>query len=419
MKYDLSILFYIKKGKIDKKGEMPIYLRITVNGQRAENTTNRKAELQKWDSALQRMKGRSEEARTLNTHLDHIETQINRAFNVLEEKEEEITAEILRDVLIGKNQKKYLLVAAFETNNTLVKQEEGQKYSKSTIDQYSTTLERLKIFLKQEYDCNDIELSKLDVLFIRRFEIFLQTTYHIEHNTIMKHLKQLKKVVHFAQQLGYIDKDPFMLHKTAFKQFSRESLTADELKRIEDHNFSRVKRLDRVKDVFLFVCYTGLSYSDLFELSPEDITKGIDGKNWVIYEREKTGVRASIPILPPAQFIIDKYKDDPECQFENKLLPVISNQRLNSYLGEIAELCEINKHITMHLGRHTFATTVTLTNGVPIETVSKMLGHTSIKTTQIYSKVVDSKISSDMSTLSSKMSQSVEQMIQNPESKTG
>ena len=419
MKYDLSILFYIKKGKIDKKGEMPIYLRITVNGERAEITTNSKTELLKWDSALQRMKGRSEEARTFNTHLDHIESQINRAYNVLEEKEEEITADILRDILIGKNQKKYFLVAAFETNNRLVKQEEGQKYSKSTVDQYTTTLERLRIFLKQEYDCNDIELNKLDVLFIRRFEIFLRTKYSIEHNTIMKHLKQLKKVVHFAQQMGYIDKDPFILHQTAFKQFSRESLTGDELKRIEEHNFSRTKRLDRVKDVFLFVCYTGLSYSDLFELRPGDITKGIDGKNWVIYEREKTGVRASIPILPPAQAIIDKYKDDPECQVENKLIPVISNQRLNSYLGEIAELCEINKHITMHLGRHTFATTVTLTNGVPIETVSKMLGHTSIKTTQIYSKVVDTKISSDMSTLSTILSSSTGHLTANSKSVSG
>jgi site-specific recombinase XerD len=418
MKYDLSILFYVKKAKLDKKGEVPIYLRITVNGQRAEITTNRKTEFLKWDMSTQRMKGRSEESRTLNTHLDNLANQIKKAYNQMEEKEEEITADILRDALIGKNQKKYFLVAAFETNNKLVKQEEGQKYSKSTVDQYTTTLERLRIFLKQEYDCNDIELSKLDVLFIRRFEIFLQTTYHIEHNTIMKHLKQLKKVVHFCMQLGYIDKDPFMLHKTAFKQFSRESLTEDELKRIEEHNFRRIKRLDRVKDVFLFVCYTGLSYSDLFELKPEDITKGIDGKNWVIYEREKTGVRASIPILPPAQAIIDKYADDPECQVENKLIPVISNQRLNSYLGEIAELCEINKHITMHLGRHTFATTVTLTNGVPIETVSKMLGHTSIKTTQIYSKVVDTKISSDMSILSIKLSSPAGQLVGGSQSVT-
>ncbi len=402
MKYDLAILFYPKKSQQDKKGLVPIYIRITVNGVRNEVSSNRKIEFSKWESNSQRGKGRSEETRALNNHLDYLENQIKHNFNSLNEKETEITAEILRDMLIGKHQKRFSLVTVFETNNKLIELEKGQKYSQSTIDQYKTTFERLKLFMLQEYNCGDMDLTKLDVLFIRRFEIFLKTKYTIEHNTIMKHLKQLKKVVHFAQQMGYIDKDPFILHQTAFKQFSRESLTQIELNSIEEHNFN-IKRLDRVKDVFLFVCYTGFSYSDLFLLTPECVTKGIDGKNWIIYEREKTGVRASIPILSQAQAIIDRYKDDPECRVSNKLVPVISNQKLNSYLSEIADLCDINKHITMHLGRHTFATTVTLTNGVPIETVSKMLGHTSIKTTQIYSKVVDTKISKDMHDLNNKL----------------
>jgi len=403
MKYDLSILFYLKKSKEDKKGFVPIYLRITVNGLRTELSANRKIELLKWDGNSQRAKGRSDEAKTLNDHMDHMENILKHDFNSLNEKGLEISGEILCDMLTGKHQKKYSLVTIFDTNNKLIKLEEGQKYSQSTIGQYTTTLERLKVFMSQEYDCNDIDLSKLDILFIRRFEIFLKTQYCIKHNTIMKHLKQLKKVIHFAQQVGYIDKDPFILHQTSFKQFSRESLTQAELTKIEGHRFT-IKRLDQVKDVFLFVCYTGFSYSDLFILTPECITKGIDGKNWIIYEREKTGVRASIPILQKAQAIIDKYKGDLECQKENKLLPVISNQKLNTYLSEIADVCDINKHITMHIGRHTFATTVTLTNGVPIETVSKMLGHTSIKTTQIYSKVVDTKISRDMEELSLKLS---------------
>ena len=357
MKYDLSILFYPKKSQEDKKGLVPIYMRITINGVRIELSTNRKIEFLKWDSNSQRAKGRSEEVKTLNNHLDNLENHIKHDFNTLIEKDAEISSEILRDMLIGKHQKSYSLVTVFESNNKLIELEKGEKYSQSTIDQYKTTLERIKLFLQQEYDCDEIELSKLDVLFIRRFEIFLKMKYSIAHNTIMKHLKQVKKVIHFCMQMGYIDKDPFLQHKTTFKQMSRGYLTQDELTKIESHNF-RLPRLDRVKDVFLFVCYTGLSYSDLFQLAPEGITKGIDGKNWVIYEREKTGVRASIPILPPAQAIIDKYKDDPECQVENKLLPVISNQKLNTYLSEIEEVCEINKHITMHLGRHTFATLV-------------------------------------------------------------
>ena len=419
MKYDLSILFYIKRAKEDRNGLIPIYLRITVNGERSELSANRKIELTKWDSKSQRAKGRSEESKALNNRLDQLENSIKHIYNSLNDQGAEISAEILHDILIGKNQKKYSLVSIFEKNNKLIELEKATKYSESTINQYKTTLARLKVFIFEEYGENDIDLSRLDVLFIRRFEIYLKTKHTIEHNTIMKHLKQLKRVVHFAQQLGYIEKDPFMLHQTAFKQFSRDSLTQEELSAIETHTF-KIKRLDQVKDVFLFVCYTGLSYSDLFKLTAEGITKGIDGKNWVIYEREKTGVRASIPILPQAQAIINKYKDDPECLKENKLLPVISNQKLNTYLSEIATVCEINKHITMHLGRHTFATTLTLTNGVPIESVSKMLGHTSIKTTQIYSKVVDTKISRDMEALSSKLlQQAIDKQSQKEEKDTG
>ena len=237
MKYDLSILFYIKRAKEDKKGLIPIYLRITVNGERSELSANRKIELSKWDNNSQRAKGRSEESKALNNHLDQLENSIKHCYNSI-----------------------------FETNNKLIELEKGTKYSESTINQYKTTLNRLKVFIVEEYEENDIDLSRLDVLFIRRFEIYLKTKHAIEHNTIMKHLKQLKKVVHFAQQLGYIEKDPFMLHQTAFKQFSRDSLTQEELSAIENHTF-KIKRLDQVKDVFLFVCYTGLSYSDLFKLT--------------------------------------------------------------------------------------------------------------------------------------------------------
>lgn len=398
MNYELSILFIVRRNKKDNAGEVPIYLRITVNGKRAEISTNKKVELSKWDSDTQRVKGRSESARILNDYLDSLENRINRDFNLFTEKGEEITASGLKDSLIGKDVKKYYLVQVFEMNNALIKQEEGQKYTRNTIDQYITTLVRLKLFLNQEYACNDIALSNLDLLFIRRFEIYLKTNYSIVHNTVMKHLKQLKKVIHFAMLIGYMERDPFFQHKTASKEVSRGYLSSDELSKIESHVF-RIKRLEQVRDVFIFVCYTGLAYSDLKLLSRESISKGIDGKNWIIYYREKTGIRASIPLLSQALEIIEKYNEDPECQTENKLLPIKSNQKLNSYLSEIAELCEIDKHITMHLGRHTFATTVTLTNGVPIETVSKMLGHTSIKTTQIYSKVVDIKISKDMEQL--------------------
>ena len=229
--------------------------------------------------------------------MDNLVNKVKRDYNLLNEKGEEISSSILRDNLIGKNLKKYCLVQVFEMNNALIEKEEGQKYTRNTINQYITTFNRIKLFLSQEFACTNIALLDLDVLFIRRFEIFLKTSYGIDHNTIMKHLKQLKKVIHFAMELGYLDRDPFLQHKTTFKQGSRGYLTSDELQRIESHKF-RIKRLDQVRDVFVFVCYTGLSYSDLDKLNGESITRGIDGKNWIIYEREKTGVRASIPLLP-------------------------------------------------------------------------------------------------------------------------
>ncbi|HDR50030.1 MAG TPA: site-specific integrase [Mariniphaga anaerophila] len=399
MKYDLNVLFVLRKAQSDKKGFAPIYLRITVNGERSELSVNRKIAPTKWDARLQRAVGRSESARALNDYLDSVEVQVKKNFNELLDKQMDISAGILRDMQTGKFVKEHTLITIFEANNKLVKQEEGSKYSRSTIDQYTTTLNRLKAFLKKECNCNDMLLTKLELTFIRRFEIFLKTEYNIHHNTIMKHLKQVKKVIHFAMEMGYLDRDPFLSHKTAYKNVSREFLTADELSRIETHTF-RIKRLEQVKDVFLFVCYTGLAYSDLKTLTKNNLSKGIDGKTWIIYDRNKTSIQARIPLLPMAQALIDKYENDPECNADNKILPVKSNQKLNSYLAEIAELCEINKKLTMHIGRHTFATTVTLTNGVPIETVSKMLGHTSLKTTQIYSKVIDTKVAKEMDDLS-------------------
>jgi integrase len=255
-------------------------------------------------------------------------------------------------------------VSVFEGHNQLVKQEENLKYSHSTIRQYNTTLSRIREYLKQEYGKPDISLPELDLIFIRRFETYLRTKYQSDHNTVMKYLKQLKKVVHFAMELGHLERDPFLGHKTGFKEANRGFLTPDELYTIES-KVIKIKRVDQVRDVFIFACYTGLSYSDLNKLTTESITKGIDGKSWITYYREKTGIRASIPLLPPAQAIIDKYRDDPECNADGKLIPVKSNQKLNSYLSEIEEICDIKKRLTMHLARHTFATTVTLTNGVP------------------------------------------------------
>jgi integrase len=218
----------------------------------------------------------------------------------------------------------------------------------------------------------------------------------------MNYIKQLKKVIHQAIAYGYIDRDPFTEFKTSYQDPNRAYLTQQEVDAIEAKEI-KIYRLRLVRDIFLFMCYTGLSYSDLAKLTPEDISTGIDGGRWIINERNKTGNRFSIPLLPKALAILDRYANHPECSVNNTILPMRSNQKLNSYLTEIADICEIQKNITCHIARHTFATTITLTNGVPIETVSKMLGHKNLQTTQIYSKVIDKKISSDMEDLRKKL----------------
>ncbi|WP_346856335.1 site-specific integrase [uncultured Draconibacterium sp.] len=398
MKNELNVLFVLRRSRTDGTGKAPIYLRITVDGERAELSANRKIDPKKWNSKSQRATGRSEGSRTLNDYLDNLDSKIRRNYNSLYDAGKEISPVVLKEMIMGTHEKEYTLLKVFEKNNKLLKREKGSKYTADTIKRYEISIERVKAFLKKELNMNDIKLQDLNHGFIHNYEIFLIEEYNCKHNTVMKYLKHLKKVIHFAMAMEYIDKDPFFQYKTAYKEANRGYLTADELCRIENKHF-RIKRLEQVKDVFLFVCYTGLSYSDLKLLTQDNISKGIDGKSWVIYNRKKTGIQARIPLLPQAFEILTKYQNDPKCTAENKILPVKSNQKLNSYLSEIAELCEINKHITMHLGRHTFATTVTLTNDVPIETVSKMLEHTSLKTTQMYSKVVDTKVSNDMNKL--------------------
>jgi len=410
MKKNLNLLFYLRKAKTKRNGEAPIYLRITIDGVRSETPTGRSIQPIKWDGALQLQKGKSEEAKTLNHYLETIKTKIIQDSNILNDMGVEFTAEQLKDRFNGIKEKPKTLIPVFEENNKLIKQEQNQKYVPSTISQYGYTLAKIKEFLKTELSRSDIPLPEIDLFFIRRFEIFLRTKYSLDHNTAMKYLKQLKKVIHFAMEAGYIGADPFMNYKTAYKDASRDYLTMEELTSIKDKEI-KVRRVDRVRDVFVFACYTGIAYGDLKNLTPESVSKGIDGKNWIIYHRGKTGIRASIPLLPPALEIIEKYRTDPECNADGKLLPVISNQKLNSYLSEIAGLCGIEKKLTTHVARHTFATTVTLSQGVPIETVSKMLGHTSLKTTQIYAKVVDRKIADDMSQLEKKLQKNSDQKV--------
>lgn len=273
-----------------------------------------------------------------------------------------------------------------------------------TLKNYYSTEKYLKKFLRQKMKVEDIYLKQLNYRFICDFEQFLRTyrdqkkKLMLSNNGTMKHLERFKKMVNLAIKLEWVTKNPFNQFQMKFDKYDREYLSERELARIENIHYTN-ERLERVKDCFVFSCYTGLSYVDVKELTLNQITRGIDNNYWIFTKREKTNETVKIPILPTALKIIDKYRPEAERTHSSAILPLCSNQKANKYLKEIAEDCEINKNITFHVARHTFATTVMLSNGVPIETVSKLLGHNKLSTTQIYARVVESKISEDIHNL--------------------
>jgi site-specific recombinase XerD len=380
------------------KGEVPVQLRITINGKRLEMSTDRMVNPDLWIQGSNSVKGTKQEGRVLNTYLNNLETNVYKAINTIELSGKEVTLNALRSILKGDDQKSHTLVNLFKYHNSRLKSLVGIDFAIGTYKRYVVTLGKVEAFLKEHFKKDDICIDDLDHAFITNFEFYLKTVDKVQNNTAMKYIKNLKKVVKIAIENEWLDRDPFIRFKCTYKDPNRKYLSDTELETLENKVLS-LHRLDQVRDMFVFSCYTGLAYSDMDKLTPADVKVGIDREKWITIFRHKTDTRSSIPLLPKSVEIINKYKDHPESNNSGKLLPVLSNQKLNAYLKEIATLCGITKNLTFHTARHTFATTVTLTNGVPIETVSRMLGHTSIKTTQIYSKVVDSKVSNDMQNL--------------------
>ena len=280
----------------------------------------------------------------------------------------------------------------------------GKDISVSTAKRYWTCYDHVKQFIEEEYRLEDYNLRDIDYRFVTKFEFFLKTVRMCNHNSALKYINNFKKIIRIALANQWIDKDPFYNFKVKFEAVERDFLTAGEVETLytKELHFDRLKV---VRDMFVFSCYTGLAYSDVEKLTKADITIGIDGDKWISIKRTKTNTRSSIPLLPISEEILDRYAHHPEVTRSKKLIPVFSNQKSNAFLKEIAVMCGITKPLTTHLARHTFATTITLTNGVPIESVSKMLGHKSLRTTQHYAKIVDRKVSDDMKVLKEKLEQ--------------
>ena len=401
MKTKVSTLFYAKKAKAAANGLIPIYMRITINGKRIELSTNRFIEISKWSTEAGKMKGTSEEARSINNHLELLKNQIRDAEMELIYKKITITTEIFKSKLLGVDERARMLVPIFQDHNNKIKELVGKEYAPGTLERYTTSLKHTIEFMQWKYNVSDIDITKIDHAFVTDYEFWLRSVRNCANNTAVKYLKNFNKIIKLCLANDWLEKNPFANYKSKVKEVERVYLTEAEIQSIIEKDF-KTERLSLVRDIFLFSCFTGLAYIDVKNLTKSHISFGIDGEKWIFTHRQKTESASKIPILPVTQMIIDKYENHPQCLNEEKLLPILSNQKMNAYLKEIAGVCEIEKELTFHIARHTFATTVTLTNGVPIESVSKMLGHKNLRTTQHYAKVLDRKVSEDMKILKNK-----------------
>ncbi|MDN3593432.1 site-specific integrase [Zunongwangia endophytica] len=394
-----SVVFWLNKKKV-KNNQCLIYARITVNSKRANISLKRSIPFSLWDSKTKRLKGNSRKVVELNEFLDQINARFFQIYQDLKFKGKLITSDLVKAEFNGEG-------GSSKTLNELIEYHQNKirnTHSAGSIRNFKVSEKYIKEYVHQRMRTSDIFISQLDYKFLSDFEAFLFNYYPrghhkaMSHNTVMKHIQRLRKMVTLAFHLEWLDKDPFRRWKMTFEKREREFLSKNELSNLQ-HAELPIDRLDRIRDLFIFSCYTGLSYGDLMELSEKEINIGIDGKAWIITKRNKTNSAVKVPLLEPALKILEKYKNHPVTQVTDKLLPQCSNQKVNLYLKELAMLVGLKKNLTFHMARHTFATTVTLSNGVPIETVSKLLGHTKIATTQIYARVLEDKISKNMDDL--------------------
>ncbi|MCT4590446.1 MAG: site-specific integrase [Carboxylicivirga sp.] len=398
----LNISFLIRKNRTNKNGEAAIYMRISINQGRAELATGRYVNPLNWNGKLNKAFPKKKGGVQINQFLDILKNGIFEHHTAMVKNGEHITAKTLKNRFLGIEEDKKTIIEVFEYHNKQITELSGISYSPATIQRYVTTLDHIRSFIKHQYKHEDIALNQLRFSFITDLEHYFRTVRKCNNNTTYKYIKNFKKVINIAIRNEWLEKDPFAKYKASLVEVKREFLSNDELHKLESLKI-RISRLDTVRDIFIFSCYSGLAYIDVANLTMDNIRKGIDGNLWIITQRQKTKVPSIVPLLPKALAIIDKYKFYPAKKTEENILPNLSNQKLNAYLKELADLASINKNLTFHTARHTFATTVTLANGVPIESISSMLGHKNIRTTQIYSKVINEKVSRDMNELRKKI----------------
>ena len=398
-------LFFLKKSNAKSNGEAPIYQRITIDGSKTAISINRSISPALWNNRLQRVIGRTDEVKELNAYLKTREQLVYDAHHQLLKDKVRPTPGLIKSLILGKDSVEITrtIVPIFqEHNRMLLELIPTGKYSKGTWDRYQTSLKHTIEFIQWKYKKPDIDINDIDFAFITDYDFYLRSVRKCGNNSTVKYLSNFRKIMQICLNNEWIHKNPFARYKEKTIEVEKEFLTQEEVLEIYGKNF-RAARLEWVRDIFVFCCFTGLAYIDVKKLTPDHIRLGIDGQKWIFKNRQKTDTASKIPLLSIPEEIIDKYADNPKCQNSGVLLPVLSNQKMNSYLKEIADLCGITKNLTFHIARHTFATTITMANGVSMESVSKMLGHKNLRTTQHYAKILDKKVSEDMQLLASRL----------------
>lgn len=397
MKNTFSVIFNVKKTRALKDGKLPITCRITINGERTEFVVQMTIEYDNWDFIRYRAKGTSKQARELNSYLDFIKSKLIEHKNNMEQHNEVVTVRELKNRYLGVNTKSKTLLEIFKDHNDKCLGLINIDYAPGTVERYKTCYKHVERFINSKYEKCDVFLHEINPMFITEFEYYLKTSRKCKNNSAVKYLKNFKKIIRIAMANGWIHSDPFVNIKHHIDEVDMAFLNPEELNIIKEKKFNNA-RLQQVKDAYLFSCYTGLAYIDVKQLTPDEIVT-INDQLWIKKKRQKTKNWCNVPLLPPAIEILNKYKDNPICIEKGVVLPILTNQKMNSYLKEIADMCDINKKLSTHTARHTFATTVTLANKVSMEVVSKMLGHSGLNMTKKYARVVDDLIQKDMSKL--------------------
>jgi len=395
---NFKVSFYLRSNYENKEGKSPVMLRIFLGGEMTNfGTTKIFVKKSLWSNATSRLRGRTAEALSVNAALDAISTTLYGIYRKYE-NDESLSLDLIRTVYFGKNREFTSFLPVFDKFLEDIKQRVGKTIGADSLQKYSVLRRHFAEFLMYKYSRKDIGLNEFTPAVVQDFHLYMSTVAGCAYNTSVKKVKTLKTITIYAQKRGFLLHDPFVNHHFHMEPVDRGFLTDEEILRVANKDLG-IQRLELVRDIFIFSCFTGLAYIDVSNLTPDHIVT-MDDKQWIMTKRQKTSVETNVLLLDIPRAIIAKYSH--KTYRDGKLFPVLTNQKTNSYLKEIADLCGIKKKLTFHLARHTFAT-MSLSKGVPIESVSKMLGHTNIRTTQIYARITNKKIEHDMEQLSEKL----------------